>query len=127
MPPPDGAIARILPSVSASHNIIYSRTLWCSWCDLWVSFFFDTRVETKNVELLARCRVRDMSASTRAERKECRPILRNAATIRECNIGTDSRACEGGLAGVLRFAASIDEEIHTTDTSTTYDLDNAVI
>lgn len=90
-------------------------------------FFFDTHIQTKNVELLTRCRDRDRSTITRSERAECRLIMRNAATIRECNIGTDTRACEGGLAGARRFAPSIHEAIHTKDTSTTYDLDNAVI
>lgn len=91
------------------------------------AFFFDAYIQTKNVELLNRCRDRGIATTTRSQRTECRLVLRNASTIRECNIGTDALACEGGLAGVRRFEASIHDAIHTTDTATAYDLDNAVI
>jgi len=73
-----------------------------------------------NAELLAICRMRQ--EPTKEERQECRVILRRAATIRECNVGTNTRACDAGLAGPLRFAPSISDAIHTNDPKTYYEL-----
>ena len=79
-----------------------------------------------NAELLAVCRVRQYETNTtKLERHECRVILRKAATIRECNVGLSSLACDGGLAGPLRFAPSIADAIHANDPVKSYDLNNA--
>jgi hypothetical protein len=67
-----------------------------------------------NAEALAKCRQSDLTKSPPETRLQCRTLLRSATTIRECNVGDDSIACDLALAGPYKYAPSNQDTIHDT-------------